>query len=294
VSFAYRRLASPLHAARAGAGAAYCVVLSALALAFQHPLVLAALALAVFGAAAGAGVAREVLGSIKLTLPLALLIALINVLVDRNGLTVIARLGEVPPFGQIDLTAEALAYGAVLGARVAVVALACALLAAAVDPDEILRGLRRVSFRSALTAALALRLVPVLLVDGRRRADALRCRPDGGGGSRARLLALRATATGALDRAIDVAATLEVRGYGSRRTPRARAARAPWSRHDLAFAAAALTLLGLGAWALATGVAGFDAYPRLRAPASTREAVLCVAIVLVAVLPFADRRGIER
>ncbi|HEU4978119.1 MAG TPA: CbiQ family ECF transporter T component [Solirubrobacteraceae bacterium] len=291
----YLRRASPLHAARAGAGGAYCLVLAALAIAFGSPVVLGTLAVAALGAAAGAGVGREVAGSVRWALPLALLIALVNVLVDRNGLTVFARLGDVPPFGQIDLTVEALVYGLVLGLRVAVVGLCCALLACAVDPDEVLRGLRRLSFRSALTAALALRLVPVLMADGRRRADALRCRADAGAGGRgARLLALRATATGALDRAIDVAATLEVRGYGARRAWRGPRARAPWSRHDIAFAAAALMLLALGVWALAAGAGAFDAYPRLHARAGAREAVLCAALVLVALAPFADRRGIER
>ena len=52
-----------------------------------------------------------------------------------------------------------------------------ALYTAAVDPDEVLRLFRRVSFRSALTATLATRMVPVLARDARRFADAQRCRP---------------------------------------------------------------------------------------------------------------------
>ena len=59
-------------------------------------------------------------------MPFALLIALINPFVVREGLTVFARLGEVPPFGQVDLTLEALVYGALLGLRVVAVVLACA------------------------------------------------------------------------------------------------------------------------------------------------------------------------
>jgi hypothetical protein len=45
----YRRRSSPLHAARAGVGSLYCVVLAAVALSFEHPLILAALLLAVVG-----------------------------------------------------------------------------------------------------------------------------------------------------------------------------------------------------------------------------------------------------
>ncbi|MGZ4276144.1 MAG: CbiQ family ECF transporter T component [Solirubrobacteraceae bacterium] len=285
----YRRLASPLHAARASAGAAFCIALAACALSFEHPLVLAALALAVLGAAAGAGVAREVARSARFTLPLALLVALVNALVVRDGLTVIARLGAVPVLGQVDITLEALIEGLVLGGRVVVVVLCCALFAAAVDPDEVLRGFGRVSLRSGLTAALATRLAGVLVRDAHRMADARACRAR----PAPRAAVLRAVATGALDRAVDVAATLEVRGYGRTRR-RAGRPREPWSRHDLAFAAAAVAIAALTITAKATGAAPLTVPPALRAPAGPAELALAVALVLVALAPFADRRGIER
>ena len=284
----YRRRASPLHATRAAAGAAYCVVLAVVALVFEHPLVLAAVALAALGAAVGARVWREVARTARYTLPLAVLVALVNALVVRDGLTVFARLGEVAPFGRIDLTVEALVFGLVLGVRVMVIVLCCALFTAAVDPDEVLRLFRRVSFRSALTAALATRLVPVLARDARRMADARACRPRPG----PRVAVLRAVATSALDRAVDVAATLEVRGYGA--AGAARPERAPWSRHDVAFAAAAAEFVVLAAGARLAGVADFEAYPRLSAPVGVAEVALACALILVALAPFADRRGIER
>jgi energy-coupling factor transport system permease protein len=284
----YRRRASPLHASRAAAGAAYCFALAACALIFEHPLVLGAVAVAALGAAAGARVGREVARTARYTLPLAALVALVNALVVRDGLTVFARLGEVAPFGRIDLTVEALVFGLVIGVRVIVIVLCCALFTAAVDPDELLRLFRRVSFRSALTAALATRLVPVLARDARRMADARACRPRPG----PRVAVLRAVATGALDRAIDVAATLEVRGYGA--AGAARPARAPWSRHDLAFAGAAATALVVAVAAQLAGVGDFAAYPRLSASVGVAELALAAALVLVALVPFADRRGIER
>jgi energy-coupling factor transport system permease protein len=284
----YRRRASPLHAARAAAGGASCVALAGCALAFVHPLALGAVAVAALGAAAAAGVGREVARTARFTIPLALLVAVVNALVVRDGLTVFVRLGEVPPFGQVDLTVEALVYGLLLGARVIVVVLCCALFTAAVDPDEVLRLFRRVSFRSALTAALATRMVPVLSRDARRMADARACRPRPG----PRVGVLRAVATSALDRAIDVAATLEVRGYGAAHA--ARPARAPWSRHDAAFAAAALALALLAAGARVRGIAGFRTYPTLAAPLGAGELALAAALVAAALAPFADRRGVER
>lgn len=290
----YRRLASPLHAARASAGAAFCLSLVVAVLSTRHPVLLGALGLAVVGSGVAARAGAALRRAARLAVPLALLVALINPLVVRDGLTVFAQLGEIPPFGQVDLTVEALVYGLVDGARVLLVVLACALFSFAIDPDELLRLLRRVSFRSALTAVLAVRLAPVLARDARRLEAARRCRPDGGGSGRlAQLAVLRAVTTSALDRAIDVAATLEVRGYGAP-GERRRDAREPWSRHDLAFAAAAAVLLGVAVACAAGGLARFDAYPRLSGDGGPLVLGLALVVVLAALLPFADRRGIER
>ncbi len=282
----YRRRASPLHAARAGVASLYCVVLAGVALSFEHPLILCALLAAVLLAAAGARVAGPVARSLLWGLPFALVIAAVNALVVRDGLTVIARFGELPPLGQIDVTLEATAYGGVLALRALIVIACFALHSAAVDPDELLRAFRRLSFRSALTAALATRMVPVLARDARRFRDAQRCRP---GQPASRLSLARAVTSGALDRAVDVAATLEVRGYGGSGRP-ARRVR-PWSRHDLAFAASTGGLIVL---AVAGVSVTFEAYPRLVVPVGGGEALLAGALMLVALLPFADRRGIGR
>jgi energy-coupling factor transport system permease protein len=288
----YVRRASPLHAARAAAGAAWCCALAAAALAAQHPIVLIAIGLTVFAAAALAGVGREVGRMALWLLPWALVIALINWVVVREGLTVVARLGEVPPFGQVDLTLEALVYGLLFGARLLVVSLVFAVFTTAVDPDDLLRLLRRASVRSALAATLATRLVPVLANDARRIGEARRCRADRGGtGATAHLVVLRAVAGGALDRALDVAATLEVRGYGGATRHGARSGR-PWSRHDLTFLASAVALVALTVAGRTTGLADFDTYPELHGSAVAGVAAYAAALAACALAPFASRRGI--
>jgi energy-coupling factor transport system permease protein len=288
----YHRRASPLHAARAVAGAAWCCALAAAALAAQEPIVLGAVGVVVLAAAAAAGVLREVARTAAWMLPWALVIALVNVLVVRQGLTILARLGELPPFGQIDLTLEALVYGLLFGGRLLIVSTAFALFTTAVDPDDLLRVLRRVSVRSALAATLATRLVPVLAHDAQRIEEARRCRADGGGsGPGARLAVLRAVAAGALDRALDVAATLEVRGYGTARRGGRGAAR-PWSRHDVAFLAAGAGVAALTVAGRLAHVADFDPYPTLHGSGAGGAAALAAALALVALAPFAARRGI--
>ncbi len=288
----YRRRASPLHAARAAVGCAYCLSLLLAALVLSAPVALGAVLLAIAGAGVGARVGRELRRAALFALPLGLAVMLINALVVRDGLTVIARLGDLPVFGHTDVTLEATVSGAVLGARAIALVLCGALYTAAVDPDQVLRLFRRVSFHSALTATLATRMVPVLARDARRLADAQRCRP-GPPPSRARLV--RAATAGVLDRALDVAAALEVRGYGAaRRAPRRVGDRQPWSRHDLAFGAAAVAIAALAVGGRVAGLERFSSDPVLRAPVSAGGLAVAVGLLLCALLPFADRRGIER
>jgi energy-coupling factor transport system permease protein len=284
----YRRRASPLHSARAGAGCAYCLALAVAALTLSNPIALAAMTLAVLGAGVAAGVGRQVGRAALLGLPVVAAIVLINVLVSHNGLTVIVRLGNLPILGHTDITLEATVYGAILGLRAVALILCGILYTLAVDPDEVLRLFRRVSFRSALSATLATRMVPILIRDGRRLAEAQRCRP---GPPPSRLTLMRAACTGVLDRALDVAAALEVRGYGVARRPPAY--RAPYSRHDLEFLFAAVAIAGVAIAGRVSGWASFTAYPSVHAAGWTAVGV-AAALVAAAWLPFADRRGVRR
>jgi energy-coupling factor transport system permease protein len=324
--FFYRRLASPLHAARAGASAMWALALTAAVLMLFHPLVLLALTLAVIGAGYGAGVGRQLTRTLRTAAIVVVPIVAINVLVSRDGLTVFARLGDLGPFGQGDLTVEAAVYGAVIGLKVTLLILVTTLASLAVDPDELLRVFRRLSFRSALTASLSTRMIPLLAADSERLAEAQRTRPAGAPtGPRARVALLGAVVGGSLDRAMDVAATLELRGFAApRRPPRrslasrlgargagspsvahfpgagqsaslyaSRPGRRPWSRHDLAFACSAVAVLALCLLGRLGGAASFDAYPLVHMPVTAATGALCVALMAAILLPFADRRGID-
>jgi energy-coupling factor transport system permease protein len=310
----YRRLASPLHAARATVSAAWAFALLAATLLCDSPVVLLALLLSVLVAAAGARVSGPILRALRGGLIVALPIVLVNVLVSREGLTVFARVGDLGPFGRGDLTLEALAYGGLIALKVTLVILTASLASLAVDPDELLRVLRRLSFRSALTASIATRMLPLLAADARRLAEAQRTRADAvGRGPRTRLALLGAVVGGSLDRAMDVAATLEVRGFaaprrasserrarrrggrprGRRGSSRGGRARRPFSRHDIAFALSAGFVLALALLARLAGDASFHAYPTVDVPLRAATFALALAICIASLLPFADRRGIE-
>jgi energy-coupling factor transport system permease protein len=298
----YRRLASPLHATRAGVGAAWALALTVAALLLYNPIPLAALTLAVLGAGVGAGVGRRLAGTLRVAMIVGLPIVAINVLASREGLTVFARLGDLGPFGQGNLTVEAVVYGAVIALKVTLLMLITTLASLAVDPDELLRGFRRLSFRSALTASLATRMIPVLGADAQRLSEAQRTRPeDPARGVRGRVALLSAIVAGSLERSMEVAATLELRGFAvateERSRPRRssdRRMRRPWSRHDLAFLCSTFAVIALALAGRLTGAASFTAYPLVQMQVETATFVLCAALIAAILLPFLDRRGIDQ
>ena len=291
----YRRTGSALHAARTGVGIAYCGALTLPAFLFESPLVLAGSLAAVLATAACARVGGELARAAVLAVPLALLVTVINPIVSQQGLTVLVDGPIVPVLGNVDVTLEALVYGAVAGLRVLVVVLGFALYSACVDPDRVLRLAGRVAPRSALTVSLATRSVPLLGRDARRMAEAYTLRA----GARpavhvrervARAATLtRALGAGALERSVELAAALEVRGYGT--LARFPASRAPWSRHDIAFGLATLVISAMCVIAFVTDLASFEPYPLLHMAAGPGDIAFAAALPLLAIAPFRARRA---
>ena len=181
--------------------------------------------------------------------------------------------------GALDVTLESIAAGGVIALRILVVVMAFAVYSACVDPDRVLRLLRPVAGRSALTATLIARLVPLAAADHARLREAAALRGPGAAPAGRAALARRLVA-GSLDRAVDVAATLELRGYAlGRRAPR-RAARR--SRHDRRFLAAGLAVAALGVAARLAGAGGFEAYPTLAVDADAATLAVAAALPLLA------------
>jgi energy-coupling factor transport system permease protein len=293
--FAYTSRSGPLQAASPGAAVTYLGSLVVVAFLYSNPLVLSAAGAAAVLAGLLAEARRAVRAALWMGLTLALLIVAVNALVVDRGETVLARLGEWPLLGPVVVTAEAVAAGAVLGLRAAVVLVVFAVYSACVDPDRVLRSLRPLAGRSALTATLVSRLVPLAAADGARLRDAARLRgpaaaPVGRAPLARRLLA------GSLDRAVDVAATLELRGYAldARRAPRARAR----SRYDGRFYAAGVLILAVGVAGKLSGADAIDFYPAIEIGATPTTLAVALLVLLGGLAPLrlapASRRSASR
>jgi energy-coupling factor transport system permease protein len=149
----------------------------------------------------------------------------------------------VPVVGELNVTAEELEGGLVQALRLAAVGLAFAAYALLLDHDGLLQAAGRMR-RSVLAVALATRLVPTLERDAAGMVEALRGRGVATGGLRGRARLLSPLLAGSLERGLNLAESMEARGFG--RPGRTRAPRPNWTSLDRIGVVAAAALAAVG------------------------------------------------
>jgi len=221
----------------------------------DHPAVLAGgvvAALALLLAAPGSARTPILLG-----LLLAVPVALLNPFVAVEGDLVLVA-GPSFPVLDLEVTLEELIYGAALGARLFAVTLLVVALLRLADADRLQARASRVAPRSALTVALAARLVPVLRADAAAIGEAARLRGVAPAGRSAGALLVPLAAT-SLERGLDQAEAMVARGYGAgHRTTLPERPLQPREWAASALGAATIPL----AVALFAGLAPYAYYPR--------------------------------
>jgi energy-coupling factor transport system permease protein len=285
---AYSARPSPLRDSSAIAASIYLGAFVIVAFAFSNPIVLAGAGASVVVAGLAAGAGRALRLAMRWALTLAVIFIIVNAITSQRGDTILLRGGELPVLGRIDVSGEALVEGAVLALRVVVVMMAFAVHSASVDPDRLLRLLRPIAGRSALTASLLTRLVPVAAADHARLREAASLRGPGAAPVGRAALARRLLA-GSLDRAVEIAATLELWGY-TLGLPRA-AGGEPGSRHSAAFLLVGMVIIVGALGARLAGVGGFDPYPLAQLDVDAATLALAAALPVLAAVPFALARG---
>lgn len=286
--FAYVPRRRPLQLASPGAAVAYLGAIVAVAFLYSNPLVLIAAGVAATTAGLLAGARNAVRAGLGLGLSLALLMVVVNALVTSRGETVLARLGDWPLLGRVDVTLEAIVAGASYGLVAAASIVAFAVYSACVDPDRVLRALRPLAGRSALTATLVSRLVPVAAADATRLRDAAALRGPAAAAVGKASLARRLLA-GSLDRAVDVAATLELRGYSLDRS-RARNRRTG-SRYDRRFYAVAALVLAAAIAGKLLGADDFQTYPSIAIGLGPTTLAVAAIVALSGLAPLKRPRA---
>jgi energy-coupling factor transport system permease protein len=239
---------------------------------------------------------------LRFALYIAAFLAIINPLVSRGGLTILWQF-DLGPF-ELRLTLQGIYFGLGTALRLCVVVAAFALYNVLLDADEQLGIMSAVSFRSGLIVSLATRLFPVFSRDAAHIADAQRARGvelDRGRWRRrvaARLPLLGALLSQSLERAMDVAESMEARGYGRRGRTRWRHGRR-WRATDLAVLVLSLAAMVALIAGLITGAFSYSYFPLLDDPWTgfTAASWLVTAALLVAaclLAPLAREAGRQR
>jgi energy-coupling factor transport system permease protein len=265
---------------------------------FQLGVILAVLLLVL----AMAGRLRAAWPYLRFALYIAAFLAVINPLVSQGGLTIFWQ-ADLGPF-ELRLTLQGIFFGLGTALRLCVVVAAFALYNVLLDADEQLGMMSAVSFRSGLIVSLATRLFPVFSRDAAHIADAQRARGvelDRGRWRRrvaARLPLLGALLAQSLERAMDVAESMEARGYGRRGRTRWRRGRR-WRATDLAVLALSLAATVALIVGLVTGAFAYSYFPLLDDPWTgfTAASWLVTAALLVAaclLAPLAREVGRQR
>jgi energy-coupling factor transport system permease protein len=267
---------------------AYLAAVSACAFTLAHPAYLAALAASIWIVVGSTSRWRAYRPYLMFGAAAALATLVINPLVSRAGLTVLWDGPVLPVVGHMAVTAEAIGFGVGMGLRLFCVAGVFALYSTAVDPDAVFRLVAPLSAGSALLLALTVRLFPTVARDAERIMDAQRCRGqrlDSGGRLAkvaARIPVLDSLLLTSLERAMQIAESLESRGYG--RPGRTRVRLAALEPRDLLLLAASALTLALGV-ALALGPARYAYYPLLPDPARPVDLALAPLLALSVAFP---------
>ena len=224
---------------------------------------------------------RRLFATIAITTGLA--VAILNPLVSTQGDLILID-GPTSVFLDLQVTLEELLYGLAAGARLAAVTMLTGAFLALVDRDRLAARAALVAPRSALTVALAARLLPALRRDAVTLHEAARLRGWRTGGPPREALRiwgslLEPMCAAALERGGDHAEAMAARGYGAgRATAMPERALTPRER--------ALTVVGAGTVAVGIwtilGAGDFRWYPTLGTP-STAALVAAALLALLGV-----------
>jgi energy-coupling factor transport system permease protein len=219
-------------------------------------------------------------------------VALLNPFVADQGDLVLFS-GPSLPLLDLTVTLEEVAYGVGLGMRVAAATLLCGAFLGIVDRDRLAAAVARIAPRSALTVALAARMLPALRRDARAIDEAARLRGVVRGSRRQRLRGyaglLEPLTAAALERGMDHAEAMAARGYGGPRRTALPEQPLEWrERLALVPGALAAVLAGLSV----AGAAPYTWYPTLGTVTSAGWAIGAAAALagLAAALLFARSR----
>ncbi len=219
----YRNKGTLLHSLHASVVLLFMAAVVGGLLLLDHPLYLLFLGVGLLTMMHSADLVGESRPYVRIGATLAVLVFLLNPLFNRNGSHVLLFGPRLPVLGKLDITLEAVLYGALSGGRVFSLVLAFGLAGMLLDPDEVLRLLSPSIWRTSLALGLSVRMYPTLVTEAQRMKEAQMARglPLETGGKWERFKAYLPLWTSlfrnSLERASTVAESMAARGFGGKK-----------------------------------------------------------------------------
>lgn len=248
-------------------GLFYITVLFAASMISAHPLLTGGVFLLTLLALAEAGALEKGERILQYGIWMCLFIMILNPLLIRAGETILWAGPELPLAGTIQISMEAVCYGAAMGVRLMTLMLIACLGQVMIHSDRLLGQFARFAGKPLLMLAIAVRLFPLIERDfaEAREVQEMRGIDFNAGGLSVRVAKYawiyRAVLVSVLEGSFQTAEAMQARAFGS--GPRSSYRRDYWRPRDLICLLAASLALLLLVYAQIKGCYDFSYYPRL-------------------------------
>ncbi|OAT81314.1 energy-coupling factor transporter transmembrane component T family protein [Desulfotomaculum copahuensis] len=263
----------------------YLGTLLSLALLFTNPLYLAGLLCLVFLAVWSVDGLPAWEGYLKMGLTMMVLVMLVNPLMVRAGETIIWYGPRVPVLGRLNISLEAVYYGAAMSVRLLDVISVFCLYNLMVHPDKALNLFSRLAWRSTMVISLATRMFPSMVRELANIREVQQMRgvnfQQGKFGEKVKKHAslINILLLSSLEDSLEIAESMQARAFGS--GPRTCYSRSLFRPRDALCLAGSALALGAGIWGLLHGFGVYTYYPRLGYLLQGPGTVLVLAAVLL-------------
>jgi energy-coupling factor transport system permease protein len=262
----------------------YLSVFLVLTLLYENPLYLLALLFSLALLIKGVDGMEAWEGFLKAGVILMLMVMLINSLVIRAGTTIIWQGPEVPYFGKLDISMEAIYYGAASSLRLLAIFSIFCLYNLMINPDKILNLFSRLAGKSVLMIALSTRMFPVMVRNLKRVKEVQQFRgvdfDEGSWWVRAKKHSClyNVLLLSSLEDALEIAESMQARAFGSGK-------RSVYSRNtlrprDILCMGASLLALFVAIWGLQHGCGQYTFYPEADVLIKDTATLITLLVVL--------------
>lgn len=276
----------------------YLTAIAGVALLTGHPILLTGLMVAVISALIAVGGFQQWVSSLKFFMIMALMLLIINSLVNNMGSTVLWSFSLVIS-GPINITLENIVYSLVMCIRLTIIFSTFILYNLVMNPDRALHMFAKIFPRSVLLVTLVAKTIPYLSRRLQSAAEIQQCRGinyhTGNYISRIknRLPLIKVLFQSSLEDSFNLSESIQGRAYGS--GPRTSYFHAPWRAGDFIILAVSIGAFICTVWSYGAGYVQYQFYPQPgRLIVSSRQLILIILCCFLLIVPVMLSWGWEK